>query len=109
MAPEVVLGKEYSFASDLWSLGHVCYELCTQRLLFSASCISSLQHKVRARDCHRLSCCFVYARRICSMHFHPDTSATLWLLVSEKRESFGHLPRLSHTSDTASLSHLSPK
>jgi len=45
MAPEVVLGKEYSFASDLWSLGHVCYELCTQRLLFSASSIKSLQHK----------------------------------------------------------------
>jgi serine/threonine protein kinase len=52
MAPEVVLGKEYSFASDLWSLGHVCYELCTQRLLFSASSIKSLQHKVRTHVSH---------------------------------------------------------
>jgi serine/threonine protein kinase len=47
MAPEVVRCDRYNEKSDIWSLGHLLYELCTQELLFNPSTLLSLRHKVR--------------------------------------------------------------
>ncbi len=36
MAPEVLSGCPYTFASDVWSLGCVAYEMVTRRVAFEA-------------------------------------------------------------------------
>jgi serine/threonine protein kinase len=35
MAPEVLKNQPYSVQSDIFSLGHLCYELCELRRLFN--------------------------------------------------------------------------
>jgi len=47
MAPEVLQSVPYSHNSDIWSLGHVMYELCTLETLYQASTLQSLIEKVR--------------------------------------------------------------
>lgn len=46
MAPEILGGKPYGFASDIWALGCVLYELCTGRPPFSASSTPALINKI---------------------------------------------------------------
>lgn len=48
MAPEVLRRDPHSEKSDIWSLGHMLYELCSQQQLFSPSTLESLVRKVRA-------------------------------------------------------------
>ncbi|KAJ3239524.1 hypothetical protein HDU81_005751 [Chytriomyces hyalinus] len=42
MSPELCSGKQYSFSSDLWSMGCLLFELCTSRYPFEASRLSEL-------------------------------------------------------------------
>lgn len=46
MAPETLEGKPYSFASDIWALGCVLYELCTGDPPFIAKSTPALIHKI---------------------------------------------------------------
>lgn len=48
MAPEILDGKPYGFASDIWALGCVLYELCTGYPPFTASSTPALINKI----CH---------------------------------------------------------
>ncbi|GAB9471258.1 Nek/nek1 protein kinase [Globisporangium polare] len=46
MAPETLEGKPYSFASDIWALGCVLYEICTGNPPFIAKSTPALIHKI---------------------------------------------------------------
>lgn len=46
MAPETLEGEPYSFASDIWSLGCVLYEMCTGEPPFSAKTMPLLVNKI---------------------------------------------------------------
>lgn len=46
MAPETLDGKPYSFASDIWSLGCVLYEICTGAPPFVAATTPGLIRKI---------------------------------------------------------------
>jgi serine/threonine protein kinase len=37
VSPEVILGSEYDFSVDAWSVGVLCYELCTGHAPFESS------------------------------------------------------------------------
>jgi serine/threonine protein kinase len=39
---QVLFRQPYREKSDIWSLGHLIYELCTQELLFTANTMASL-------------------------------------------------------------------
>ena len=47
MAPEVLRLEPYNTKSDIWSLGHLVYELCQRERLFNPSSAASLRKKVR--------------------------------------------------------------
>ena len=42
MSPERIAGRDYSYASDIWSLGCVIMELCTGKKLFTANSVKAL-------------------------------------------------------------------
>ena len=46
MSPERALGQDYSYASDIWSLGMVIYEMATLRPPFRAEDMDGLYKKV---------------------------------------------------------------
>lgn len=46
MAPEVLEGEPYTFASDIWSLGCVLYEICTGEPPFTAKSTPVLLNKI---------------------------------------------------------------
>ena len=46
MSPELFNYKSYSFKSDIWSLGCVFYEMCSQKHAFSAQTINALALKI---------------------------------------------------------------
>ena len=46
MAPEILEGKKYSFAADVWSLGCILYELVTGVSAFFAISREKLKEKV---------------------------------------------------------------
>ena len=46
MAPEILEGKKYSFAADVWSLGCILYELVTGDSAFFAISREKLNEKV---------------------------------------------------------------
>ena len=50
MNPEILQGKKYSFASDLWSMGVIVYEMMTLKFLFEASTFQELQKKIIDKD-----------------------------------------------------------
>jgi len=46
LSPEIVNGKEYSYQSDIWSLGVVLYELCALKPPFTANGFAALAMKI---------------------------------------------------------------
>jgi serine/threonine protein kinase len=46
MAPEVCANKPYGFASDMWSVGCVLYEMCTLRHAFDSDNLLGLVYKI---------------------------------------------------------------
>jgi serine/threonine protein kinase len=46
LAPEVWEGKSCSKKSDIWSLGVILYELCTQKYPYYSNTIETLSAKV---------------------------------------------------------------
>ncbi len=46
LSPEIVNGKEYSYQSDIWSLGVVLYELCALKPPFTANGFAGLAVKI---------------------------------------------------------------
>ena len=46
MSPEVCGSKPYSFASDIWALGCVLYELCVLKHAFDSNNILGLVWKI---------------------------------------------------------------
>ena len=47
MSPEICGAERYSVASDIWSLGCLIYELCTQRPPFTAQAHAELYAKIK--------------------------------------------------------------
>jgi len=50
MAPEILLGKDYTSAADIWSLGCVFYEMLYQQCPFEEKSISALIHAVENKE-----------------------------------------------------------
>jgi serine/threonine protein kinase len=69
MAPEVLHRVPYSHKSDIWSLGHIMYELCTFETLYDASTLQSLIEKVR-----------LFLPRT----LNPDDTRSPWLCKAEE-------------------------
>ncbi len=46
LSPEIVQGQPYSFASDVWSLGVILYEMCALRPPFLATNLPALGLKI---------------------------------------------------------------
>lgn len=46
LSPEICMEKPYSYASDIWALGCILYELAALRVPFDASSLQSLVHKI---------------------------------------------------------------
>jgi NIMA (never in mitosis gene a)-related kinase len=75
LSPELCQGKPYSYASDIWSLGCVLYELCTLRVPFDAKNLAGLVDKIC--DCPAPEIPNSYSkelRHVCTMMLHrnPD-------------------------------------
>ena len=45
MAPEILLGKDYSSKSDIWSIGCVLFEMCSLLPPFTANSMDQLMRK----------------------------------------------------------------
>lgn len=50
MSPEVIAGKPYTYAADIWSLGCVLYEIATRRTPFEAMGLPQLMVGGKARN-----------------------------------------------------------
>jgi NIMA (never in mitosis gene a)-related kinase len=46
MAPEITRGTQYSFSSDVWSLGVIVYYMCTYQMPFNGDSVLELEEKV---------------------------------------------------------------
>merc|ERR1719253_1651089 len=46
LSPEICMEKPYSYASDIWALGCILYELAALRVPIDASSLQSLVHKI---------------------------------------------------------------
>ncbi|CAI5722138.1 unnamed protein product [Peronospora destructor] len=58
MSPEVCESKPYSYASDVWSLGCVLYEMLALRHAFDATNILTLILKIVQQDCTPVPPCY---------------------------------------------------
>ena len=47
ISPEIVSNRPYSFATDIWSLGVILYEMCTLRPPFDAKSLNFLCIKIQ--------------------------------------------------------------
>lgn len=46
MSPEICNNQEYSFKTDIWSLGVILYEMCTLKQPFDAGTLTALALKI---------------------------------------------------------------
>eukprot|EP00667_Euglena_gracilis_P007680 EG_transcript_7754 len=54
-SPEICKGRPYSYASDVWALGCILYELCALRHAFSGRSMTDLLQHITAGSCEPLS------------------------------------------------------
>lgn len=75
LSPEVCQGKNYSYASDIWSLGCVLHELCALRVPFDAKNLAGLVDKICDRPAPDIPSSYsAELRQVCRMMLdrNPD-------------------------------------
>lgn len=75
LSPEICMEKPYSFASDIWALGCILYELAALRVPFDASSLQSLVHKITRGAAPLLPSAYSSElRQLCSDLLHREQS-----------------------------------
>lgn len=75
LSPEICMEKPYSFASDIWALGCILYELAALRVPFDASSLQSLVHKITRGPTPQLPSAYSSElRQLCSDLLHREQS-----------------------------------
>ncbi|RHY75574.1 hypothetical protein DYB30_012861, partial [Aphanomyces astaci] len=102
MSPEVCESKPYSYASDIWALGCVLYEVCTLKHAFDAPNILMLivkiiQHDVRVP-------CPSSTTHVCEMNKMAIVSASTPMLPRVKLASSMTKRNMSSMSPSSSMS-----
>ena len=65
-SPEVVMNQEYDYKTDIWSLGCIIYQLCTNRIAFNSSNESALIDKICNGDIPLLP--DIYSKELSSIY-----------------------------------------
>lgn len=58
MSPEICNNTDYSFKTDIWSLGVVLYEMCALKPPFEAISLAALALKIMKGEYNPLPACF---------------------------------------------------
>ncbi|MEW5317535.1 MAG: hypothetical protein WDW38_008823 [Sanguina aurantia] len=103
MSPEVIAGKPYTYAADIWSLGCVLYEIATRRTPFEAMGLPQLMFKILRNDYAPLPPHFSYPFRTLvsqCLNQDPEDRPTITELLSQPVVR-KHLELLLGTTDSA--------
>merc|ERR1719482_898734 len=75
LSPEICMEKPYSFASDIWALGCILYEMAALRVPFDASSLQSLVHKITRGPAPVLPSAYsAELRQLCTDLLHREQS-----------------------------------
>lgn len=75
LSPEICMEKPYSYASDVWALGCILYEMAALRVPFDASSLQSLVHKITRGPAPVLPSAYSSElRQLCSDLLHREQS-----------------------------------
>lgn len=63
MSPEIIAQRPYTFASDVWALGCILYEMAARRTAFEAKGLAQLVVKILRNRCGVTGCraCLSYS------------------------------------------------